>query len=350
MAKGKSTYYEEKDLKAREQLDELKHRLPQYMHDYVIQLAISHQIRTCIAYTRELLTFLAYIQEMNPNYANKSLSEIPHEAISQITSRDINEYIVYLTSHQGKNRHKNGNAALQRSMSALRSYFAYEENEETITKNPMPKAAKPQRVMEQPIERLSTEQAKELLVGVESVQTKSERSEMFRKRTRLRDRAIVMLLLNTGIRISECVGLDVTDINDNDQSFVVVRKGGNKERLYLNDEAYAAIIDYIEEERPAYAPKGETALFISNRKQRMSVGSIQAMLKTYGESVLDLDDNLHPHTLRRTYGTLLYEATTDIALVSTTLGHKSLDTTRKHYADVSEKQKQRTRAINLYEE
>ena len=129
----------------------------------------------------------------------------------------------------------------------------------------------------------------------------------------------------------------------------MVRKGGRIEYVYMNEETARAIRDYIEAERPAFINSTqEPALFLSNRKQRMAVRSIQAMLEKYGKSVLQ-KDNLHPHTLRKTYGTMLYEATSDIGLVSETLGHKSVDTTRKHYADVSEQHKRLAGTLHVYQ-
>lgn len=347
MAKVKSDYYDEKNRKEIAKLHDLQSELPQFMQPYLKDTELSHQVRTSIAYTRELITFLTYIQDMNPAYKDTAVKDIPFSVLEQLTAYDINDYLTYLAGHDGVHSHSNGDAALQRAMSALRGYFSYEVIHENLTKNPMVGAAKPRRVKEKPIERLSTDQAAELLAGVEASNSGTDRSRAFTVKTQLRDTAIVTLLLNTGIRISECVGLDVSDIHE-DRSFTVVRKGGKIERLFLNDAAYDAVTDYIRNERKHYLDDpDEPALFLSNRKQRMSVRSIQAMLEKYGKSTIQKMD-LHPHTLRRTYGTLLYEATSDISLVSETLGHKSLDTTRRHYADVSEQHRRIAGTLDVY--
>ena len=347
MAKFKSEYYQEKNQKEVTKLHELQKSLPVYMQPYLKDLELSHQVRSSIAYTREIITFLKYIREMNPMYQNAEISNIPFEAFEQINPYDINDYLTYLSGHSGENPHQNGSAALNRAMSALRSYFNYEVDHENLPKSPMRGAAKPRQPKDRPIERLQSDEATELLDGIERSETLTERSRAFAVQTQLRDTAIVTLLLNTGIRISECVGLDVTDIHE-DRSFTVVRKGGKVERLFLNEAAYTALQDYINHERPRYIQyEDEPALFLSNRKSRMGVTSIQAMLKRYGQAVLQKDD-LHPHTLRRTYGTLLYEATSDISLVSETLGHKDLNTTRKHYADVSEEHRRIAGNMDVY--
>ena len=347
MAKFKSEYYQEKNDQEVSKLHALQKELPLYMQPYLKDMELSKQVRTSIAYTRELITFLKYIQETNPLYHDKELSEIPFEALEQINPYDINDYLTYLSGNSGENPHSNGSAALNRAMSALRGYFNYEVDHDNLLKNPMRGAAKPRAPKEKPIERLKADQATTLLRGIEVSESLNEKSHAFAVQTQLRDTAIATLLLNTGIRISELVGLDVTDIHE-DHSFTVVRKGGKIDRLFLNETAYQALQDYIMLERPKFVhSKDEPALFLSLQKRRMAVRSIQAMLNRYGQAVLQKDD-LHPHTLRRTYGTLLYEATSDISLVSETLGHKDLNTTRQHYADVSEEHKKIAGNMDVY--
>ena len=345
----KSEYYAEKDKNYYAKLHELQKQLPAYMKPYLSNIELSKRVRTAIAYTRDLITFMKYIQEVNPLYENLDIAQIPFECMESLTYDDINYFLQYLKQNNGTNVHYNAENALNRMMCSLRSYFGFEVAREHLVKNPMLGAAKPQQAKDKPIERLRPDQVHQLLKGIEASESGSERSRAFTVRTQLRDTAIVTLLLNTGIRISECVGLDVKDINFEDMSVCVVRKGGRIEYVYMNEETARAIRDYIEAERPAFitSPK-EPALFLSNRKQRMAVRSIQTMLEKYGKSVLQ-KDNLHPHTLRKTYGTMLYEATSDIGLVSETLGHKSVDTTRKHYADVSEQHKRLAGTLHVYQ-
>lgn len=121
--------------------------------------------------------------------------------------------------------------------------------------------------------------------------------------------------------------------------------------VLFNEEVATALSDYIEKERPRYlATEDEAALFLSNRKKRMAVRSIEEMLQKYGETNLSLEDGetLHPHLLRRTYGTALYNATGDIRLVADTLGHKNINTTQKHYAAMEEEHRKQNKDIYLY--
>lgn len=344
----KSEYYAEKDKNYYNKLHELQKELPSHMRPFLSDIELSKRVRTAIAYTRDLITFMKYIQEVNPLYKNTSINEIPHECIELLTYDDINYFLQYYRQNNGKYTHSNTEYSLNRMMSSLRKYFSFEASREYINKNPMLGAAKPQLPKEKPIDRLHLNQVDQLLQGIESADSGSDRSRAFSIQTQLRDTAIVTLLLNTGIRVSECVGLDLKDINFDDNSVCIVRKGGKIEYVYMNHETSAALKDYIDLERPHFlSSEDEPSLFLSNRRKRMAVRSIQAMIEKYGKSVLK-KDNLHPHTLRKTYGTLLYEATSDISLVSETLGHKSVDTTRKHYADVSEQHKQIAGTLNVY--
>ena len=344
----KSEYYAEKDKNYYSQLHELQKQLPAHMKPYLSNIELSKRVRTAIAYTRDLITFMKYIQEVNPLYTDMLIKDIPHECMECLTYDDINYFLQYLKQNNGTNAHYNAENALNRMMCTLRGYFGFEVAREHIQKNPMLGAAKPQAPKEKPIERLRPDQVNQLLQGIEASESGSDRSRAFTVHTQLRDTAIATLLLNTGIRVSECVGLDVKDINFEEMSVCVVRKGGRIEYVYMNDETAKAIRDYIELERPDFLPNPkEPALFLSNRRQRMAVRSIQAMFEKYGRSILQ-KDNLHPHTLRKTYGTMLYEATSDIGLVSETLGHKSVDTTRKHYADISEQHKKIAGTLHVY--
>ncbi|MBO4838797.1 MAG: tyrosine-type recombinase/integrase [Lachnospiraceae bacterium] len=344
----KSEYYAERDKAYYAKLHELQKQLPTYMKPYLSHIELSKRVRTAIAYTRDLITFMKYIQEVNPLYENTDIRDIPYECIESLTYDDINYFLQYLKQNNGTNVHYNAENALNRMMCTLRGYFGFEVAREHLVKNPMLGAAKPMPPKEKPIERLRADQVNQLLQGIEASESGSERSRAFTVRTQLRDTAIATLLLNTGIRVSECVGLDLKDINFEEMSVCVVRKGGRIEYVYMNEETAQAIRDYIEIERPNFITSpNEPALFLSNRRQRMAVRSIQAMLEKYGRSVLK-QENLHPHTLRKTYGTMLYEATSDIGLVSETLGHKSVDTTRKHYADISDKHKRIAGTLHVY--
>jgi integrase len=221
---------------------------------------------------------------------------------------------------------------------------------EIITRNPVAAAVRFHIPAKKTIDVLEKKEAKKLLNAVENTDLDSPNAAARSKRTVLRDTAIVTLLLNSGIRIAELVGLDVSDVDFDNGCIYIIRKGGAPDKVYLNDQTLGVLKDYIDLERPAYSDGGkETALFLSNRKKRMAVRSIQEMLKKYGSSALPSRRHLSPHTLRRTYGTALYEATGDLKNTQAVLGHTDVRTTSKYYVRESDIRKEQSGRKNLFD-
>ena len=153
--------------------------------------------------------------------------------------------------------------------------------------------------------------------------------------------AIISLFLGTGMRVSELVCLDVDDIDFESYSLKITRKGGNEAIIYFCDEVSEALLDYIELERNSYKPteESEKALFLSLKHNRITVRAIENLVKKYAISATPLK-KITPHKLRSSYGTSLYTETSDVYAVAEALGHKDVNTTKKHYANFSEKRKE----------
>ena len=154
------------------------------------------------------------------------------------------------------------------------------------------------------------------------------------------------LLLGTGIRVSECVGLDVTDIDFNTNGIRVIRKGGSEMIVYFGDEVEKALKDYINGSRKLVNPQEghEKALFYSTQRRRIGVKAVENLVKKYSRQVTPLK-KITPHKLRSTYGTTLYQETGDIYLVADVLGHKDVNTTRKHYAAQDESRRRSAASV-----
>jgi site-specific recombinase XerD len=145
-----------------------------------------------------------------------------------------------------------------------------------------------------------------------------------------------MLFLGTGIRISELVGLNNNDLNFKDNSFIVTRKGGNKSILYFDDDVANSLKRYFDYKTESGRQVLEQdPLFLSNQDKRITVRAVENLVKKYAQIVSPLK-KISPHKLRSTYGTQLYKATGDIYVVADVLGHKDVNTTRKHYAAISD--------------
>jgi site-specific recombinase XerD len=204
---------------------------------------------------------------------------------------------------------------------------------------PMPKRH------EKAIIRLEADEVARLLDQVEDGTGLTESQKKFHEKTKVRDTAMLTLLLGTGIRVSECVGLDLTDINFNENGIKVHRKGGYDAIVYFGDEVEQALRAYLVERRQIIPQDGnENALFLSLQNKRISVRAVEKLVKKYASTVTTLK-KITPHKLRSTYGTSLYRETGDIYLVADVLGHKDVNTTRRHYAALDEDR--RRRAANV---
>ena len=156
------------------------------------------------------------------------------------------------------------------------------------------------------------------------------------QKTKNRDLAILTLLLGTGIRVSECVGLNLTDVDFKNNGITVTRKGGSQMVVYFGEEVEKALRNYLETYRKAVTPLAgyENALFLSTQRRRIGVQAVENMVKKYASQITN--KRITPHKLRSTYGTALYKETGDIYLVADVLGHKDVNTTKKHYAAIDE--------------
>ena len=146
---------------------------------------------------------------------------------------------------------------------------------------------------------------------------------------------MLSLFLGTGIRISECVGINVTDVDFDNNSFKVTRKGGNQVILYFSDEVKSTLLDWLKDRNILMEGLNETALFVSLQKKRISTRAVENLVKKYSQIASPLK-KISPHKLRSTYGTNLYRETGDIYVVAEVLGHKDVNTTKRHYAAMSE--------------
>ena len=190
---------------------------------------------------------------------------------------------------------------------------------------------------EKPILRMEIDEVARMLDAVETGEMMTERQKRYNDSVRARDLAILTLFLGTGIRVSELVGLDLDDLDFALNSFIVTRKGGNQAILYFPEEVASVLQAYLAHRREMTPlPGHENALFLSMQNKRISVRAVQVMVKKYALQVAPLKKRLSPHKLRSTFGTNLYHETGDIYLVADVLGHSDVNTTRRHYAAMSD--------------
>jgi len=318
--------------------------LPSFVGEFFVGIAMRTSALTRLGYASDIRIFFDFL--FNKKFKQKiALDEITIKDINSLTAYDIEVYLEHLNSYtfMGK-KSRCGAATKERKLCSLRTFFKYFFKKERLERNVTTLVDLP-KVHNKPIIRLEVDEVVKVLDGVEhgTGVIVSKRQSSFLDKTRVRDLAIVTLMLGTGIRVSECVGLDIKDLDLDNNSFTVTRKGGDKAILYFSDEVRGALQDYIFwldeqlEEKTSFALgiKDTNALFISLKGNRISVRAVEDIVKKYAKSAAPLK-KISPHKLRSTYGTSLYRETQDIYVVADVLGHKDVNTTKKHYADMSD--------------
>lgn len=337
--KKERAYYEDVDRRNEERLNHMLSTLPPFCKTFFRGIEHTKQSRTRLAYAYDLGVFFDFMHENNSELHKKKINEFDVSILDQIKASDIEDYLSYLKYYDkdGEGRF-NGERGLKRKLSSLRTFYNYMYKNEYIDTNPAARVDMP-TIHDKNIVRLDIDEVAILLDEVESGDSLTKNQQRYHDKTKTRDLAIVTLLLGTGIRVSECVGLDINDVDFNNNGIKVHRKGGNESVVYFNDEVRDALLDYLEERKTIMAAEGSTdALFLSMQNKRINVRTVQNLVKKYSRLVTNLK-NITPHKLRSTFGTNLYNETGDIYLVADVLGHKDVNTTKKHYASIEDQRR-----------
>ncbi len=312
--------------------------LPSIVVDYIQAIATNTQPLTRYAYARDIRLFINYLSKENPKFGLKDVLAWDKSDFSLVTARDIVLYLDYLNYYLDENDQEVSNQELgkMRKFYSLRSFFKWMFKQSLIPSDVSALIDTPKR-HEKPILRLEIDEVARMLDAAESGEKLSPRQQMYHEITKKRDLAMLTLFLGTGIRVSECVGLDIDHLDFEVGGFLVTRKGGNQAILYFPAEVEASLKDYLSERKKIQALEGhENALFLSLQKRRMTVRAVENMVKKYAAIAAPLKKRISPHKLRSTFGTSLYRETGDIYLVADVLGHSDVNTTRRHYAAMSD--------------
>lgn len=312
--------------------------LPDYCKTYFRGIEPRTQSRTRIAYAYDLRIFFQYLMQANPTIAScGEIKNISLDMLAALSATDLEEYMEYLkyrTDDSGTGV-LNQETGIKRKICSLKSFYKYLYQKEMLENNPAARVLMP-RLHEHEIIRLDIDEVATMLDLVETGEKLTARQKAYHEKTKLRDLALFTLLLGTGIRVSECVGLNLSDVDFKNGGILVHRKGGKDQIVYFGDEVEEALLNYMEERKDLDAREGDQdALFLSLQNRRMNVRSIENLVKKYAQIAAPLK-RITPHKLRSTYGTNLYRETGDIYLVADVLGHSDVNTTRKHYAAIQE--------------
>lgn len=341
---AKENYYILRNVKDGEKIAEIvEKQLPPFCYDYFLGIEALTSCQTRLKYAYDLCIFFDFL--CRKKYKKKAPLDLTLEDLEAVTNNDIEAFLSYLSAYRYNGKLLTCDApAKSRKLSAIRAMFKYFFNKGDIGVNNAAKVATP-KCREKEIVRLNADEISDLLSVAESGRGLSKHAIGYHEKTRVRDTAILTLFLGTGIRISELVGLDDDSVNFDDNSFVVTRKGGGQSILYFSDEVAFALKEYVAQKKnDPKIPQEEKALFLSMQYRRINVRSVEILVKKYSKTVTPLK-KITPHKLRSTYGTRLYNETGDIYIVADVLGHKDVNTTKRHYAAITQENRRRVACV-----
>lgn len=333
------TYQQDRKKYYTEKLRELQAQLPPFCTAYFRGIDNSTSVLTRYSYATDLRLFFIYLISKVEIFAGKAIPSLTLDDLNCVTAEHIESFLEDLTLYtkDGIER-ENDIAAKARKLSSIRSFFKYNYSMGKLNANVASLVLTP-KLHKKAIVRLDANEVTNMLDTSLSGKGLSKNQKFFHNATQVRDTAILTLFLGTGIRISELVGIDINDVNFDNNQFVVTRKGGDQSRLSFGEEVRAALLAYIEQRNEIAAyPGSENALFLSLQRKRITVRAVENLVKKYAALASPLK-KITPHKLRSTYGTMLYNASNDIYLVADVLGHKDVNTTTKHYAAMSEERR-----------
>ena len=338
------SYHEQEDIENTKRIRGILKELPPFCTDFFRGIEPRTSARTRLAYAYDLKTFFDFLKQVNPELKSKKLRDLPLSLLDEIKLMDLEEYMEYLKCYSTEKREDliNTERGIMRKVATVKSFYNYFYRTERIQNNPASLLQLP-KIHEKEIIRLDVDEVARFLDEVEDGECLTEKQKAYHAKTKLRDLAMMTLLLGTGLRVSECVGLNINDVDFRNGGLRIHRKGGKEVIVYFGAEVEYALQDYLSEREHIVPEEGsEEALFLSMQRKRINVRSVEKMVKKYAQLVTPLK-KITPHKLRSTYGTNLYRETGDIYLVADVLGHSDVNTTKKHYAALEDERRRSAR-------
>lgn len=304
------------------------HTLPQSVIEFLNYLSVvrSKSELTVLEYASDLRLFFRFmlvyrgIVAKDTEFEKIDISFIDLDFIKTVKISDAYAFLSYCRSER-----KNDSASIARKVSSLRAFFKY-------------LCVKMKQIPENPMEELESPKLKKALPKYLSLEESIQLLESIDGRDKERDYAIITLFLNCGLRLSELCSLNYSDIKT-DGTMTVTGKGNKERTIYLNEMCVNAVKEYMKV-RPVDGVKDKQALFLSNRKSRISPKTVQHIVEKFIEKSGLGDRGYSTHKLRHTAATLMYQkGGVDVLLIKDILGHENLATTEIYTHIVDEQLK-----------
>ena len=321
-------------------LEDLKAELPPFVKQYFDSRQMRLSLKTMISYAYDFLLFFRFLSEVNPAFEKKSTVHFTIADLGLLSVEDMEEFMSW------QRKTCESNTTINRRLSSVSSLYDYLiKRDYLVMKNPVSLIDREKRV-KKPIIHLEKDETLALKYAIKTGYGFND-NQVEKNKHSERDYAIFTIFLNEGLRVSELVNINVSDVNLDKHIVRILRKGGNSQDIYLSDQSSEALYEYLKV-RSKYLTKeteSEKALFVSQKHSRMSVRNVELMCKKYmNMSNPEKAEIISPHKLRATFATDFYEEEPNMLLLKEKMGHSNIQTTTL-YADLDKKQLENTRNV-----
>lgn len=328
----------------RSYLKERLAQLPDFVFSYIQSYYDGESVNTQLAYSIDIKIFLDFLRTYRFNKIEK-LEDFTPQILDKVTADDLLNFKAYLREYEirtvddeGKEKTRivtNSNYGINRKLSAIRGLYSYLYKTDKISQNITDKITftNIKHRMKKPLTTQETVRILDVIFNGEKYYSGRDLTEYMKRKQR--DIAIFTTYLGTGVRVSELVNLNIDDLSFETSSFIVTRKGGEQQEIFMPPQVEQELLSYVEQ-RLKIDAEDKGALFISRNGRRMSIGAVEKNLKRYCMSVgITNSDKTRPHALRRTFACRMLEDGVDIKMVAELMGHKNIEVTHKFYAQYS---------------
>ena len=357
-----------------ERTSKLLKDMPDYIVSFIRRYSGPGKAGTMYEYCRDIYIFFEYVLNYLPDFCDKKMIDITVDDLGKIIPEDIDNYFAILRESKDKRfaddepqqkkdtpkgkktrirtgvKKKNDNASeatIKRKKATLSALYSYLLKNGKVTRNPV-LATKDIEVPKKKLVYLTLEEQQTLLDTVINGRKLDENTMKYHNLYAERDAAIFMLLLDTGIRVSEMLNTNIVDYELDKGKVTVIRKGGDQQEVFYSDECAGYLRDYFDSQRAKFWSTSEVELpaFTTTKGERLSVRAVETLVKKYVKASLpDKALTISPHKLRSSFAMSFYEASNyNLLLLSKRLNHASITTTTV-YANATQKEVENSRNV-----
>ena len=346
-------YKEQQKFKDTEMTRQLLKQLPPFCTDYYIGRKIRLLPKSQLNYARKMSVFLEYLHQNNSYFQKKTVKEITLEDLALLKPSDAREFVAWVLEQEAKpnSMRLNKTSTAENYIACLSSYWTYFCREEALSSNPFLAIDREKRKKKEVI--YLAEDQKDAFKSVVSYGEGLTKKQLeFQQKNLLREVCICQVLLDTGIRVSELVGLNIEDVDLKNCKLNVQRKGDKPDVVYFSDETRHVLGEYLDFRNMYHPGKSQEAVFLvatgKFQGQRLGVRSVERLVKKYALAAhIPQAREITPHKLRSTFAMDMLRETGNIALVKEQLGHESISTTQIYArAENRDKEENRNRLMD----